>query len=74
MLNRNVFSGGVNRRHRLRLPHRLHLALGERDECLGSSGRRNTREEVAMSKRKRNSDRAGRGLLWSPGRPGVERR
>src|SRR3954466_13823392 len=41
----------------------------------GSSGRRNTlREEVAMTVRKRRSDRAGRGALPSPGRPSVARR
>src|SRR5215208_7337689 len=31
-------------------------------------------EGVAMGTRKRRSDRAGRGVLWSPGRPGVARR
>src|SRR3954454_21138386 len=42
---------------------------------LGSSGRRNTlREEVAMTVRKRRSDRSGRGALPSPGRPSVARR
>src|SRR3954453_21833620 len=41
----------------------------------GSSGRRNTlREEVAMTVRKRRSDRSGRGALPSPGRPSVARR
>ena len=70
MLNRDVFSGGVNRRHQLRLPHRLHLALGERDDCLDSSGRCNTREKVAIGKRKRNSDRAGRGLAMVAGAAG----
>src|SRR3954471_9314071 len=44
-------------------------------ESLGSSGRRNTLgEEVAMSVRKRRSDRSGRGALPSPGRPCVARR
>src|SRR3954454_11052720 len=43
--------------------------------CPGSSGRRNTlREEVAMTVRKRRSDRSGRGALPSPGRPFVARR
>src|SRR3954462_342141 len=43
--------------------------------CPGSSGRRNTlREEVAMTVRKRRSDRSGRGALPSPGRPSVARR
>src|SRR3954467_6529146 len=42
---------------------------------LGSSGRRNTLgEEVAMTVRKRRSDRSGRGALPSPGRPSVARR
>ena len=37
-----------------------------------SSGRRNTlQEEVAMSARKRRSDRSGRAALFSPGRPPV---
>src|SRR3954469_12017222 len=41
----------------------------------GSSGRRNTlRVEVAMTVRKRRSDRSGRGALPSPGRPSVARR
>src|SRR3954467_15699301 len=41
----------------------------------GSSGRRNTlREEVAMTVRKRRSDRSGRGALPPPGRPSVARR
>src|SRR3954470_16229313 len=41
----------------------------------GSSGRRNTlREEVAMTVRKRRSDRSGRGALPSPGRPSAARR
>src|SRR3954451_18016928 len=41
----------------------------------GSSGRRNTlREEVAMTVRKRRSDRSARGALPSPGRPSVARR
>src|SRR4051795_3440122 len=41
----------------------------------GSSGRRNTLgEEVAMTVRKRRSDRSGRGALPSPGRPSVARR
>src|SRR3954454_21459574 len=31
-------------------------------------------EGVAMGTRKRRSDQAGRGILWSPGRPGVARR
>src|SRR4051794_41782381 len=31
-------------------------------------------EGVAMGTRKRRSDRAGRGILHSPGRPGVARR
>src|SRR4051794_8010815 len=31
-------------------------------------------EGIAMGTRKRRSDRAGRGVLWSPGRPGVARR
>src|SRR4051794_41818279 len=31
-------------------------------------------EGVAMGTRKRRSDRAGRGVLRSPGRPGVARR
>ena len=40
-----------------------------------SSGRRNTStEEVAMARRRRRSDRSGRGELRSPGRPGVARR
>src|SRR4051795_11813507 len=40
-----------------------------------SSGRRNTlREEVAMNRWKRRSDRSGRGALPSPGRPSVARR
>src|SRR3954447_7105133 len=43
--------------------------------CPGSSGRRNTlREEVAMTVRKRRSDRSGRGALPSLGRPSVARR
>src|SRR3954463_3719959 len=43
--------------------------------CPGSSGRRNTlREEVAMTVRKRRSDRSGRSALPSPGRPSVARR
>src|SRR3954469_1718959 len=43
--------------------------------CPGSSARRNTlREEVAMTVRKRRSDRSGRGALPSPGRPSVARR
>src|SRR3954470_10907643 len=41
----------------------------------GSSGRRNTlSEEVAMTVRRRRSDRSGRGALPSPGRPFVARR
>src|SRR5215217_4579193 len=41
----------------------------------GSTRRRNTlREEVAMTVRKRRSDRSGRGALPSPGRPSVARR
>src|SRR5215207_8272623 len=43
--------------------------------CPSSSGRRNTlREEVAMTVRKRRSDRSGRSALPSPGRPSVARR
>src|SRR5215213_8539359 len=42
---------------------------------LGSSVRRKIlREEVAMTSRKRRSDRSGRGALPSPGRPSVARR
>src|SRR5690349_11226582 len=40
-----------------------------------SSGRRNASTEgFAMGTRRRRSDRAGRGILRSPGRPGVARR
>ena len=42
-------------------------------QCHGvdSSSRRNTRTKgVAMGIQRRNSDRAGRAPLWSPGRPG----
>src|SRR5688572_27325090 len=47
----------------------------ELKDCPGSSGRRDTlREEVAMTVRKRRSDRSGRGALPSPGRPFVARR
>src|SRR3954462_5056901 len=43
--------------------------------CPSSSGRSNTlREEVAMTVRKRRSDRSGRSALPSPGRPSVARR
>src|SRR3954463_10728906 len=50
-------------------------ALWLGSKSLGSSGRRNTLgEEVAMTVRKRRSDRSGRGALPSPGRPSVARR
>src|SRR3954470_15183849 len=40
-----------------------------------SSGRRNTStKEVAVSTRRRRSDRCGRGALRSPGRPSAARR
>src|SRR3954452_14569387 len=50
-------------------------AIVDEARAPGSSGRRNTlREEVAMTVRKRRSDRSGRGALPSPGRPSVARR
>src|SRR3954447_301563 len=58
------------------MPCRFSTArYGPEAYCPGSSGRRNTlREEVAMTVRKRRSDRSGRGALPSPGRPSVARR
>src|SRR4051794_40189528 len=56
-------------------PRSRAMAPTIRTACPSSSGRRNTlREEVAMAVRKRRSDRSGRGVLPSPGRPFVARR
>src|SRR3982751_2103015 len=43
--------------------------VGQNQIVVATPGRR-----VAMGTRKRRSDRAGRGILRSPGRPGVARR
>src|SRR3954447_26228461 len=67
-LSRPCMSGGLSR-----AAVSCTIAIGGCNP--GSSGRRNTlREEVAMTVRKRRSDRSGRSALPSPGRPSVARR
>src|SRR4051794_20245624 len=67
-LSRPCMSGGLSRAA-VSCP----IAIGGCNPS--SSGRRNTlREEVAMTVRKRRSDRSGRSALPSPGRPSVARR
>src|SRR4051794_41586620 len=52
-----------------------HLSVGSAASRADSSGRRNTSTEgLAMGTRRRRSDRSGRGVSRSPGRPGVARR